>query len=424
MVVEAEGFDLSAGTKPLLRNAELVLERGEHVVIGPNGSGKSTLLEAIVNGEVGRIGHGVQLAFPRSTRSSSTSAAACSSARWARPACSAPRRRRCSAASSSPAGTTTTSRSSPSRAASGADSRSRSSSPRAPLPRPRRADEPPRPREPGGPRARSRRSRARCCSSRTTGPCSTPSPSGSSRSSAAPPLLRRRLGRLRAIRAGEEAPPLGRRRSGRRSRGRAAEEAEAEQLELVERTIQERELELADLERRLAEDWGVDLLAAHRATATGSGAARALGGSCSSRPSRCDDPAVRRRRHRVQAMTLSARTLPGGAALVRRGRRGASRRRVRLSRLSHPRPRARRGPRRRHVQSAAAVAPLRSAPRQRTHVALPDRAHRARLVRAEERRQRREERAAAPERVDVAFGEGLAPDLDRAPSPSPPASAR
>ena len=31
--------------------------------------------------------------------------------------------------------------------------------------------------------------------------------------------------------------------------------------------------------------------------------------------------------------------------------------------------------------------------------------------RAEERRQRREERAAAPERVDAAFGEGLSPDL-------------
>jgi ATP-binding cassette subfamily F protein 3 len=64
MVIEAEGFDLSAGTKPLLQDAELVLERGEHVaLIGPNGSGKSTLLEGIVAGEVGRIGHGVELAY-------------------------------------------------------------------------------------------------------------------------------------------------------------------------------------------------------------------------------------------------------------------------------------------------------------------------------------------------------------------------
>ena len=64
MVVEAEGFDLAAGTKPLLEDAELVLERGEHVaLIGPNGSGKSTLLEAIVGGRLGRIGHGVELAY-------------------------------------------------------------------------------------------------------------------------------------------------------------------------------------------------------------------------------------------------------------------------------------------------------------------------------------------------------------------------
>ena len=64
MVIEAEGFDLAAGTKPLLEDAELVLERGEHVaLIGPNGSGKSTLLEGIVAGEVGRIGHGVEPAY-------------------------------------------------------------------------------------------------------------------------------------------------------------------------------------------------------------------------------------------------------------------------------------------------------------------------------------------------------------------------
>ena len=63
-VIEAEGFDLAAGTKPLLADAELVLERGEHVaLIGPNGSGKSTLLEAIVGRRIGRIGHGVELAY-------------------------------------------------------------------------------------------------------------------------------------------------------------------------------------------------------------------------------------------------------------------------------------------------------------------------------------------------------------------------
>ena len=64
LVVEAEGFDLAAGSKPLLDDAELVLERGEHVaLIGPNGSGKSTLLEAIVGRRLGRIGHGVEVAY-------------------------------------------------------------------------------------------------------------------------------------------------------------------------------------------------------------------------------------------------------------------------------------------------------------------------------------------------------------------------
>ena len=46
-------------------DAELVLERGEHVaLIGPNGSGKSTLLEAIVGRpRSAGIGHGVELAY-------------------------------------------------------------------------------------------------------------------------------------------------------------------------------------------------------------------------------------------------------------------------------------------------------------------------------------------------------------------------
>ena len=69
MVVEAEGFDLAAGTKPLLDDAELVLERGEHVaLIGPNGSGKTTLLETLLgqrppSGGKLRLGHGVEAAY-------------------------------------------------------------------------------------------------------------------------------------------------------------------------------------------------------------------------------------------------------------------------------------------------------------------------------------------------------------------------
>jgi ATP-binding cassette subfamily F protein 3 len=64
MVLEAENVSLAAGDKQLLTESELVLERGEHVaLIGPNGSGKSTLLDAIVGSRLGRIGHGVEIAY-------------------------------------------------------------------------------------------------------------------------------------------------------------------------------------------------------------------------------------------------------------------------------------------------------------------------------------------------------------------------
>ncbi|HWG56648.1 MAG TPA: ABC-F family ATP-binding cassette domain-containing protein [Gaiellaceae bacterium] len=63
-VVEVAGGRLQAGDKLLLEHAELVIERGEHVaLVGPNGSGKTTLLEAIVNGRLGRFGHGVKVGY-------------------------------------------------------------------------------------------------------------------------------------------------------------------------------------------------------------------------------------------------------------------------------------------------------------------------------------------------------------------------
>jgi ATP-binding cassette, subfamily F, member 3 len=68
-VVEAEGLDLSAGDKQLLYEASFAIERGEHVgLVGPNGSGKTTLLETILerreadDGRV-RLGHGVEPAY-------------------------------------------------------------------------------------------------------------------------------------------------------------------------------------------------------------------------------------------------------------------------------------------------------------------------------------------------------------------------
>ncbi|HET7758435.1 MAG TPA: ABC-F family ATP-binding cassette domain-containing protein [Gaiellaceae bacterium] len=68
-VIEAEGLDVSAGDKSLLHDASFVLERGEHVgLVGPNGSGKTTLLETVLGGrDAGdgriRLGHGVVPAY-------------------------------------------------------------------------------------------------------------------------------------------------------------------------------------------------------------------------------------------------------------------------------------------------------------------------------------------------------------------------
>jgi ATP-binding cassette, subfamily F, member 3 len=68
-VVEAEGLAVSAGDKELLDGVSFALEREEHVaLVGPNGSGKTTLLETILGrrepraGSV-RLGYGVEAAY-------------------------------------------------------------------------------------------------------------------------------------------------------------------------------------------------------------------------------------------------------------------------------------------------------------------------------------------------------------------------
>src|SRR5918992_879432 len=68
-VVEASGLAIKAGDRELLDGIDFALERGEHVaLVGPNGSGKTTLLETMLErreaagGKV-RLGHGVEAAY-------------------------------------------------------------------------------------------------------------------------------------------------------------------------------------------------------------------------------------------------------------------------------------------------------------------------------------------------------------------------
>jgi ATP-binding cassette subfamily F protein 3 len=67
VVFELEGAELRAGERELLHDAEMWLERGEHVsLVGPNGAGKTTLISALagqrpLDGGKLRRGHNVKL---------------------------------------------------------------------------------------------------------------------------------------------------------------------------------------------------------------------------------------------------------------------------------------------------------------------------------------------------------------------------
>jgi ATP-binding cassette subfamily F protein 3 len=68
-VAVVEDLTLRAGDKQLLQHASFAIERGEHVaLVGPNGSGKTTLLETLLGqrepaGGKLRLGHGVEAAY-------------------------------------------------------------------------------------------------------------------------------------------------------------------------------------------------------------------------------------------------------------------------------------------------------------------------------------------------------------------------
>jgi ATP-binding cassette subfamily F protein 3 len=63
VVLEVDTATVSAGGRELLRDVELVVDRGEHVgLAGPNGSGKTTLLEEIVAGRH-KLGYGVEVGY-------------------------------------------------------------------------------------------------------------------------------------------------------------------------------------------------------------------------------------------------------------------------------------------------------------------------------------------------------------------------
>ena len=271
-VLVVEDLALRAGDKELFEGATFALERGEHVaLIGPNGSGKTTLLETVLGRRAADRGQ----APARARRRARVLLAARGRARRARLGArggdvghraEAPRGPGAARALSllrlgraREAGRRALGRRA---AAAGAGDRRRlgcelprSSTSRRTTSTSSRASRS---------RLRSKPFPAQSCSSRTTGRCSTRSPAGSSRS--------RRAGSSRTPAAGPTtcerrrpsapAPPPPKAKAERPKR---PAKPKPTALELVEAEVARAETRVAELESKLAADWGdTELVAAHR----------------------------------------------------------------------------------------------------------------------------------------------------------------
>ena len=273
-VVVVEDLTLRAGDKELLDDATFAIERGEHVaLVGPNGSGKTTLLETILgqrspaSGTV-RLGHGVQAAYfsqheAELDERGSVLDAAMSGTGLKRPEAQSLLGKFLFSGwdeHEKPAAVAVRRRAPPARA------RDRRRVGREPA-RPRRADEPPRPRIPRGarggargvpghraarlPRPRAARRRRRS-HARDRGPPNR--------------LVPGRLGGLRPSAGDGDGSPARTEAEAREAEAPGEPKPKPTALELVEQEVARAEARVAELEQKLATDWGdADLLAAHRA---------------------------------------------------------------------------------------------------------------------------------------------------------------